>query len=83
MKDIFDDIEKWLHLPDNDCPEKRAKLIIKVNRLIYNFVRSQCSEHCEIERMGIANILEAIEDYRTDLFITRLKQQCKYEEKEN
>ena len=35
MKDIYDAIEKWLSEPDNNSPEKRAKFLIRANRMVY------------------------------------------------
>lgn len=69
MADIYEDIRKWLSQPENDNAEKRAKLLIKTSRLIYDFAKDKCCEPGERERHGLANILEAIEDYRTDMFV--------------
>lgn len=69
MTDLYEDIRKWLNQPENDNAEKRAKLLITTSRLIYDFAKDKCCELSESERYGLANILEAIEDYRTDIFV--------------
>lgn len=69
MTDLYEDIKKWLSQPENDNAEKRAKLLIKTTRIIYDFAREKCCEPGERERHGLANILEAIEEYRTDMFV--------------
>lgn len=81
MTNIYNEIERWLSQPENDCPEKRAKLLIKINRLIHDFVRNKCCNHGKQERQGIANILEAVEDYRTDMFVELRRETSREQER--
>jgi len=76
MTGIYNEIERWLNQPENDCPEERARLLIKINRLIYDFVKDKGCEHGKQEWQGLANILEVVEDYRTDMFIEQRRKKC-------